>query len=338
VITADHQLRAVLDHYPAACQPLAGKVEPLGGAGGFSGAQFWRFASASGLLLLRRWPPEHPTVERLQFIQAVLWHVHQEGFRRAPLPLETRRHAGFVQHAGHLWEITPWMAGKADYHRRPTPERLCRAMTTLAEFHCAAASFPLPGPTPAPAPGLRQRWDELKRLQQGGLDRLRLSVDRSLWPELADRAVLLLELFSRAAPRVSSTLSRVLDQPVPLTPCIRDIWHDHVLFEADAVTALIDFGAMRPENVAADVSRLLGSLVGDDESGWAAGLNAYQHVRSLSRQERQLVTAFDQSSVLLSSLNWLQWVFLEGRQFENPQTILARVDANLARLNFLATQ
>jgi homoserine kinase type II len=127
-----------------------------------------------------------------------------------------------------------------------------------------------------------------------------------------------------------------MTQRVPLTPCIRDIWHDHVLFEGNVVTALIDFGALRPENVAADVSRLLGSLVADDEAGWTAGLAAYEELRPLSPIERQLVTAFDASSVLLSGLNWLQWVFLDGRQFNSHATILDRVDANLARLRHLA--
>jgi homoserine kinase type II len=337
VITADPHLCAVLDHYPPACQPMAGTLEFLGAAGGFSGACFWRFATmAAGTLLLRRWPPEYPTLERLQFIQAVLWHVHQEGFRLVPLPLETCRRAGIVQHAGHLWELTPWMPGKANYRLHPSPTRLRAAMMALAEFHCAASSFPLPDAAEAPSPGLRERWNQVQSLAQGGLDRLRLSVRPACWPELAERVPELCYLAARAAPNVAAALSRALRERVAVTPCIRDIWHDHVLFEGDAVAGIVDFGAMRPENVAADVARLLGSLVADDEEGWAAGLAAYQQVRPISSAERQLVTVFDSSSVLLSGLNWVQWVFLEGRQFEARSTIEARVDGNLARLRHLA--
>src|SRR5262245_36830825 len=112
--------RPVIAAYPAPCQPR--EVEYLDAAGGFSGARFWRLATACGTLCLRCWPPEHPSQERLEFIQAILWRVQQEGFRLVPLPLETLRHAGYVRHDGHLWELTPWMPGRADYRTSPSPD------------------------------------------------------------------------------------------------------------------------------------------------------------------------------------------------------------------------
>jgi homoserine kinase type II len=329
-------------------------VEPLGSAGGFSGAQFWRYAAARGPLCLRRWPQEHPTVERLQFIQAVIWHVHQEGFLQAPLPLETRRHAGFVEHAGHLWELTPWMPGRADFHAHPSDVRLQAALATLARFHRAAASFPLPDTGPAPSPGILERLQRLQSLLTGGADRLAAAARAACGPEydgnpkaqgvyslgfapqLADRAAKLLALFPRAAPRVLAELDAAARLAVPLAPCLRDIWHDHVLFDGERVTALVDFGTLRTETVAGDIARLLGSMVGDDANAWRLGQDAYEAVRPLSADERQLLAAFDRSGVLMSGLSWLQWVFVEGRQFEHGEAILARVDANLSRLARLA--
>jgi len=49
-----------------------------------------------------------------------------------------------------------------------------------------------------------------------------------------------------------------------------------------------------------------------------------------------LVTAFDRSGVLLGGLQWLEWIYLEGRKFENRTSVLARVDEFLARLERLA--
>ena len=139
---ASQEYREVLKAYPAECQPE--RVDALGGAGGFSGARFWRLHTPRGLLCLRRWPPEHPTVERLEFIQAVLWQVDQQGFDLAPLAIPALSRKGYVRHGGTLWELSPWLAGKADYQAHPNPARLQAALRTLAAFHQATTDFPLP--------------------------------------------------------------------------------------------------------------------------------------------------------------------------------------------------
>src|SRR4051812_39756476 len=91
----------VLLAYPADCQPWC--IEPLRATGGFSGAQIWRLQSPRGPLCLRRWPAEQ-TRSRLEFIQALLWHVDQEGISLVPVPLEARSRSGYVVEAGALWE------------------------------------------------------------------------------------------------------------------------------------------------------------------------------------------------------------------------------------------
>ena len=332
----DHASRRVLAAYGADYQPL--RIESLASAGGFSGAQFWRLRTRSGVYCLRRWPREQPGRQQLEFIQAVLWHVHQEGFRLVPLPQETRTHAGYVCEAGHLWELTPWLSGEADYHRSPSLIRLRNAAVALAQFHRAAASFPLPHRGPATAPGLQTRLDRLERWTDRRLSEIGAAIGAGVWPELADRGQKLLPLYARAAEAVADTLRQALPIQVPLEPCIRDIWHDHVLFDGEEVSGLIDFGAMRVDSVATDVARLFGSLCGDDSVAWLEALHAYDAVRPLSSGEALLVTAFDRSNVLLSGMSWLEWIYLDGRQFENRAAICERLDANLARLEHLVGQ
>jgi Ser/Thr protein kinase RdoA (MazF antagonist) len=329
-MTADRAIRPVLAHYPADCQPSS--VEDLASAGGFSGARLWRLETPRGQLCLRRWPREHPTVERLQFIQAVLWHVRQEGFALAPVPLETTAHAGFVRHDAHLWELTPWMPGRADYATAPSDDRLRAAVRALARFHVAADTFPLPDRGPGPAPGLVERLAKARELESGGLDRLRRAVTTQRRLELDDLAIRLLELAPVALRRVLPLLARGIDARVPLQPCIRDIWHDHVLFEGDEVSGIVDFGALRAECVAADLARLLGSLACADTLAWQVGLAAYSAVRRLSPAEAQLVRAYDESGVLLAGMNWLTWVYVERREFSDWAAVADRIDANLSRL------
>jgi homoserine kinase type II len=105
-----------------------------------------------------------------------------------------------------------------------------------------------------------------------------------------------------------------------------------VLFVGAAVSGIIDFGAMRVDHVAADISRLLGSLAGADGAAWRLGVAAYEVVRPLSEPEHKLVGAFDQSNLLMAGLNWVDWIFCRRLHFEDPQAIIDRVDRLLARL------
>ncbi|MBI3837054.1 MAG: phosphotransferase, partial [Planctomycetia bacterium] len=160
-MAVDSKIEAVLRLYPDDCQPLA--IEPIAAPDAFSGATLWRLQSVRGPLCLRCWP-HHPTPKRLEFIQAVLWHVDQEGFHQIPLPLETQHHHGYVRHAGHLWELTPWLPGAADYREKPSHAKLHAALAALARFHLAAESFPLPETGPTPSPGMLERVSRLEQL------------------------------------------------------------------------------------------------------------------------------------------------------------------------------
>ncbi len=333
-MVVEGQIKRILQLYPDDCQPHG--IEPFASPDSFSGAALWRLSTPRGTLCLRRWPGEHPTPQRLQFVQAVLWHVDQEGFHLIPLPLETNHHHGFVRHDGHLWELTPWLAGAADYRNSPTPQKLHNAMAALAHFHLAARTFPLAETGPISSPGISERVLRLKAFEAQRFAQLAGAIAPDTWPELAQRGVRLLALAEATSRKVLPTLESANQLDVVLQPCIRDVWHAHVLFMADEVSGIVDFGSMRPDNVATDVARLLGSLAGDDTRDWQRGLSAYQSVRRLSDDELSLVTAFDRSTVLLGGLQWLEWIYLEGRQFDNRPAVLERVDEFLRRLEKLA--
>jgi len=320
----------VLSAYPDDCRPTA--VESLGAAGGFSGARFWRLHTPSGTLCLRRWPRENPSPERLEFIQAVLWHVTREGFSLVPLPRETRRHAGYVHRRGFLWELAPWMPGEADFRTNPTEEKLKAALVALAEFHRAAATFPLPHPAASPSPGIHDRCRRLRKWISGDLARLAEAIEPGFCPELEERARRICRLAPALAGNVLALLDRSSGRGVSLQPCICDVWHDHVLFEGDRVSGLIDFGALRSENVAADVARLLGSMARDDPHLRQMGLDAYRSVRPLSETELLLTEAFDRSTVLMAALNWVDWIYRQRRVFESHAAIPGRLDETILRL------
>jgi homoserine kinase type II len=277
----------------------------------------------------------------LAFIHAVLDHVHGRGFAAIPVPIRTIPGETYCAASGHLWELTAWLPGVADYLAKPTSDKLAAAMSALARWHVAAADFPRAGDIEAQSAGIQSRLAHLSRLRPDAL--AQLSIDAEIkavrepeWRELGGLATRLIAAFFRVAPAVGAKLASAASIRVPLQPCIRDIWHDHVLFEANQVSGIIDFGAVRIESVAGDLARLLGSLAGDDLVAWQQGLAAYQAIRPLSDAEAALVPVFDESTMLLAGFNWLEWVAISRRHFDNPAEVIRRLKAIVTRLEILS--
>jgi homoserine kinase type II len=221
-------------------------------------------------------------------------------------------------------------------HSAAAPQYIKIAMGALAQFHCALAGHS----RSSYCLGILERLRQLKEWQSGGLARLKRQMDANLkrWPELAERSPKVLSHFNDLAPQAVASASKVIGLRVPIHPCIRDIHRDHVLFQEDKVTGLIDFGAMDNDNISCDIARLLRSMAGDVNSFWQEGLAAFERVYPLSEEERLLVRAYDESGVLLSGINWLKWVFIEDRQFADRAGVLKRFDEITCRLINSASQ
>lgn len=329
-------LQPVIAAYSNRLQPS--QLEDLAAAGGFSGARFWRLQTAVGTLCLRRWPAEHPTPAQLATIHAVLQHVHVAGVETIPVPIPSRDGTSYVQHTGFLWELTPWMPGRADYQQAPSRNRLAAALEALGQFHRAAASFAGNCGSPVVAPGVQQRRKLLDSLLRGDLQQIQAAINMQPNGEMKSTAQRILTLFPLVAGQISSQLATADRLAVPTQPCIRDIWHDHVLFTGEQVTGLVDFGAMKNDSVAADLSRLLGSLAGDEVKDWECGLEAYQRICRLSQQELQLIGTLDSSTILLSGMNWLRWIYLENRRFDDMTRVVVRLRGIAVRLESLVSR
>ena len=328
---ADDPSTIVLNCYPG-IGPIR-EVRFLSGAGGFSGSRLWRIKRQAGPLCLRRWPAEHPLAERLDFIHEVLVHLGNSGIACIPVPLINRQGNTFVKHDGYLWELVPWLPGKADFRDNPSRVRLAAAMWMLARIHVAAGGMGrVKAFSTEASPTLLSRREQLAALLRGGLDELVAAVERHNDPSLASRGRRLLAHFRTLAPRTATNLEAAANLRVPLFPVIRDLWHDHVLFTRDEVTGIVDFGALRIDSAACDLARLLGSLVGDDTAAWSFALDAYAAVRPLTSEERELIPVLDEANLVLAGLNWLTWICVERRTFEDLPAVFARLDETLARL------
>lgn len=339
--TANLVVRQVLAGYPAPCQPQG--LVALQSGGGFSGARLWRVVAPGGEFCLRAMPADRVNVVRLQGLHRLLAHVRDCGIQESPCPIPRLDGTTCCEQVGSIWQLEPWMPGSADYCNRPNPQKLHSALGLLARWHQAAATF-MARPAEAswyrsipaaPSPGIEERFRLTREWNSAKCAQVRALLERNNWPAFDVLGLRILELYREAVPELALALEAGRRVAVPLQPCLRDVWHDHLLFTADDVTGLIDAHAARTDVVATDLARLLGSLVQDDPAGWESGLAAYEEVRPLPPVLRGCVELFDRSAVVLSGLTWLQWKCLDGRTFERPEAVIARMTMIVGRLESL---
>lgn len=316
----------VLSRFPAM---LRGTLVFLGNHGGFSGALLWRLDAPGGSYCLKAWPVAWRSAQELAWIHGLM--ARASSLPWMPHALLTSDGASFIVHQGRLWELVTWMPGAADFAQAPSEARLSAACTALAEVHRAWA--------PANAkrdvcPALVRRWDSWRAWQQ-----LVQSGWRPVW-QASDPYAAVAEPLWRVVRKRSEEVPRLLtpwsQTCVPIQPCVCDLWHDHVLFTRDAVTGLIDFGSVKEDHVAVDLARLLGSLIGAEESLWHAGFAAYEKLRPLSASDRELARVLDRTGTILAAANWLRWLYQDGRRYDRPELVASRLAALMRRLQPLA--
>jgi homoserine kinase type II len=117
-----------------------------------------------------------------------------------------------------------------------------------------------------------------------------------------------------------------------LHPCLCDIWHDHVLFNGERVSGLIDYGGVKVDHVAVDLARLLGSMVGDNAQQRSAGLNAYLRCRPLLPEEQVLVDVLDETGTVIALANWLKWLYRDEKKFEDRTAVAQRLSTLVERV------
>lgn len=327
----DGDLNAVLARYPAVARPTAG-VEPLGGGGGLSGSRLWRYGSGLGPLLARCWPIDGPPRATLEEIHGWIAEAGRLGF--VPVPLAGLDGRSLQERAGRLWEVAPWMPGVAEPSPPGSAGRVRSAFAALAAFHQRLARSHSRGPSP----GLQARARELGWLVGGGFRELEGVLSRCPDDPVQPPALRWLALARDSGPRLLEPLTRAAGRVVDRQPCLRDVRPDHILFSGDAVTGLIDFGAMGVDTVAADLARLLSEWIGHAPALRAAALDAYSGVRPIDPAETALIDAFERSSAVLGAGHWVCWHFLEGRPFNDPLAVARGIQKGLERLEGIRDQ
>ena len=281
-------LASLFARYPPEFRPLA-EPEPLGNAGGMSGARLWKFSSPRGPMAARAWPVGGRSLGEIETIHAWLNRANTLTF--VPVPVAAKSGRTIHEIAGISWEIAPWMPGEADREEPPSLARVRSAFAALAAFHERLG----PSTECGFSPGLAMRAREIEDLPQ--FITSWTAIVRSA-PEDDVRAMALewLAIASRIAIRILPEIRAAASLAVALQPVLRDARPDHLLFINDRVTGLVDFGAMGIDTVAADLARLCAEWIGENSDLREEAVSSYRQARPLTETEEALIAAFERSA------------------------------------------
>ncbi|GAB4156952.1 MAG: hypothetical protein Tsb009_34000 [Planctomycetaceae bacterium] len=313
---------------------------------GFSGAEIHQITTQAGNYALRGWRAGSLPRERLRGLHRLLAFIFERGVDQVAVPVSSKQGETLVAFQNRLWQLEPWMPGEASYWQSPSREKLRSAMETLAAWHRAARQF-LPEQQEStwfrcepnsPSPAVAERLQKLIRWQKGRAEEVRRFLPAETNLEFRSLSERVLRAFSLLAPKLMQDLQAACQECFPLQPCLRDIWHDHVLYVDDQVTGLIDPSACRLENVTTDLARLLGSLVGDDREAWNFAVEVYAAINPLKENEWRLMRLLDRSTVLLSGVFWLNRWYFQPERILDREAVIARMKTIVARQEALLAE
>ncbi|SFI15376.1 phosphotransferase [Planctomicrobium piriforme] len=306
--------------------------------GGFSGAEVVEVRTNDGRYALRGVPVQ--SAQPAAILQRHEWlrFLAEQGLPVA-VPLRDALSGNtLIAFDNSVWQMEPWLPGTSVGGNELTPAQLTSMLHTLARLHLCSADF---RPAAADSAFCSRRGvspaivERRARIRDWTTERLVLAADALAHAPAEFRVVasqILAGYFLRSIV-IDEELRQLESVTFPLAPCWRDLWKSHVLFTGDQVTGLIDPHAAQVDNVATDLSRLLGSLFGDDFAKWKSALDLYEELRPLSLEEHRLLRVLDRSGVLLSGMTWLtRW--REGTiPAEQMKDVVERLEVFAGRLS-----
>jgi Ser/Thr protein kinase RdoA (MazF antagonist) len=243
--------------------------------------------------------------------------------------MTTQRGNTAIEQNGREWELLTWLPGSADFREHRTRNRLQAAMEAVAHLHVIWQ--PLGGPHYT-SHAIHRRLDRLTLWSEETHQQVNEAIGRRTEAQLTQWTTRALEQVSRWQQPAVQALRPRPSGAVPMQYCVCDVWHDHVLFEGHRVTGIVDYGSVRRDTVATDLARLLGSFLGDDKEQREYALDVYSRIRPLSKRERELVVLLDWTGVVVGAGNWLRWLYLENRVFENTEGVIQRLGELVTRM------
>lgn len=314
-------------------------------SGGFSGANVFCVECSDGRNRALRMTPLTAALprQRLVEVHGFLRYLNERGLPEIAAPIRTTQDADTcLEHSGFEWQFDPWKPGAPLDSSNATPQRINAGLELLNRLHRVSAAYPeacrngsLTNQL-AVSPTVEQRLRITRLFETEQLQSIRglLTHDR---PGYVNVALSVVDAAARRLPEVQTRLASLSSQPVAQQPVLRDVWRAHVLFEGHRATGIIDTNTCCTESVVLDLSRLFRSWFGSDNVSIGESIEAYHCLHPLTRQELDLFSAYDGSSVVLSPLIWLRRLLLDRTVPTTPAVMerLSELAQNLINFQWI---
>ena len=305
---------------------------------GYSGATIIRIRIREQSWCLRGWPTVTLPEDRIRELHRWLTFLAENGLPVAvPVPDDTGD--TLPAHQEQFWQLEPWLPGEADLEEDSSPPRLNAAMETLATLHliseqyrCRDSARDWFSQWNGRSETIQQRISLLQNWNASEFGAVARALHDVSYEFAAHReaGLAILAHTQRVRARLLGDLDALSNVVVRQFPCLRDVWHAHILMDDSQVTGIIDPSHARTETVSCDLSRLLGGLP-LDTGEWTAAIASYSSVRALSSAERSLLIPLTTSGLVLSGLTWVSR--LCDHSFQDPaRHVLDRMNTLRARM------
>ena len=306
-LQSEQELRHTIGLYGPAFQPV--RWPPASATAGFSGASVYQYRAANQNYALRIWPASERSIPKLESLTRLLEDFHRQGITYvAPAVRKTDGTVATISTSGRMIHIEPWLPGESIAANSFSPQKLKNIMLALARLHLTAANH-VPNQVhylwirPAYTGQSASLKYRLKKMEQHLKTGIPLALgSRSVSEEAKIIYQRLQTVFRSQAALLWEELKIASQQNLPLQPVFKDVWRDHILFLDDEVTGIIDPGAFGCDSVLTDITRLLGSIAGNDWNRWNEAIAIYQTIRPLNQTEQKMLAVFDHSNLLLSAI------------------------------------
>ncbi|MBP3953856.1 phosphotransferase [Gemmata sp. G18] len=288
---------------------------------GFSGAVVWRGDDSTNTprVALKGWPIG-VSAERVRQIH--LWMSRAAHLPFVPAVFTGTHGSTAVFADGRFWDACRWVPGEP--RALLTETEVCAACDAIAQLHLC---WPL-APARGPCRGVLNRIEVLTEHRARFDDWNR--VLPAVAPELDSLLRRAVKVVRRCADPAISALRPWSARPLVSRPVLRDLRSEHVLFTADRVTGIIDFGAMAIDHPAIDLARFLGESSSARDAIFSAGLSAYRSAAVLDAPD-EFVHLLARTGIVCSVLGWLVRLVVRREPVPRPTATAARLTHLLTR-------